>query len=43
MNVVRDLVAQIIFHFRLNPVFIERINHIRVHPISAEKLTMALI
>ena len=43
VDVVRDLVAQIVFHFRLNPIFIERVDCVCVHAVSAKKLAMTLI
>ena len=43
MNVVRDLVAQIVLHFRLNLFFVERVDCSGIHTVSAEKLAMALI
>jgi hypothetical protein len=43
MNVVRDLVSQIVLHFRLNLFLVERVDCGRIHTVSAEKLAMALI
>ena len=43
MNVVRDLVAQILFHFGFNLIFVERVDFSGIHPVSPEKLAMTLI
>src|SRR5207249_5378646 len=43
MNVVLDLVAEILFHFSLNLIFVERIDRSGINPVSAEKLPMTLI
>jgi hypothetical protein len=43
MNVVRDLVSQIVLHFRLNLFLVERIDSSGIHTVSAEKIAMALI
>jgi hypothetical protein len=43
MNIVRDLVAQIVLHFCLNLIFIERVDYGSVHPVSTKKLAMTLI
>ena len=43
MNVVRDLVAQIILHFRFDLFFVERIDCGGIHAVSPEKFAVALI
>jgi hypothetical protein len=43
MNVVRDLIAQIVLHFRLNLFLVERVDCRRIHTVSPEKIAMALI
>ena len=43
MNVVRDLIAQIVLHFRLNLFFVERVDCRWIHAVSPEKIAMALI
>ena len=43
MNVVGDLVAQIVLHFHFNSLFIERIDRVRIHAVSAQKIAMALM
>src|SRR5438552_7001013 len=43
MNVVRDLVAQIVLHFRLNLFLVEQVDCGWVHAVSTEKFAMALI
>ena len=43
MDVVCDLVAQIVLHFRLNLFFVERVDCRGIHTVSPEKLAMALI
>src|SRR6185312_4895220 len=42
-DVVLDLVAQIVFHFELNALFIERVNRVDLHAVLAQKLTVTLI
>src|SRR5437899_959511 len=43
MNVMRDLVAQIVLHFRLNLFLVEEVDCGWVHAVSTEKFAMALI
>ncbi len=43
VNVVRDLVAQIVLHFRFNLFFVERVDCGGIHTVSPEKFAMALI
>ena len=43
MNVVRDLVAQIILHFRFDLFFVERIDCGGIHAVSPKKFAVALI
>ena len=43
MNVVRDLVAQIVFHFRLNLFLVKQIDCCGIHAVSPEKFAVALI
>ena len=43
MNVVRDLIAQIVLHFRLNLFLVERIDCSGIDAVSPEKFAVALI
>src|SRR5262249_22212424 len=43
MNVVRDLVAQIVLHFRFNLFLVERVERSGIYAASPEELAMALI
>jgi len=40
---VRDLIAEVVFHFRLNSLFIKRINHVHIYPVPAQKIAVALM
>src|SRR5439155_14978886 len=42
-DVMRDLIAQIVFYFRFDTLFIQRIDRVCLDAVSAEKLAMALI
>ena len=43
VNVMCDLIAQIVLHFRLDALFIQRSDRVCVHAVSAKKLAMALV
>src|SRR5438045_7946878 len=43
VNVVRDLVAQILLHFRFDSLFVERVDLSGINAVPPEKLAMTLI
>jgi hypothetical protein len=43
MNVVRNLIAQIVLHFRLNLLFVERVDGGGIHTVSSQKFAVTLI
>src|SRR5262249_18635880 len=43
VNVVRDLVAQVLLHFRFDSIFIERVDLSGINAVPPEKLAMTLI
>ena len=43
LNVVRNLLAQIIFDFELDPFVIQRVDHADVHMLEPKEFAVALI
>ena len=43
VDVVRDLIAQIVFHLGLNALLIQDVDGSNIHPIAAKKFAMALV
>ena len=43
VDVVRNLIPQIVFHFELDALVIERIDRIDLHAVLAQKFTMTLV
>src|SRR5688572_16314801 len=43
LDVVRDLVAEVVLDFELDPIFVHRIDHARFHQVLPQEFLMALV